>query len=201
MESVSINPGSLKRFTKHLCIIAKKHHEREAAHEELNDQLSKIKRISTNKRLTKTALKSELNDLENKISLVLKKEAELYQSGKIERIMIQKLKNRIEELEQSRNSELSRKDAELSSIQNTLDLLQKKQDEVLNKRAMPGLKKLDENNLEKSTDVSKKPTDDKEQIRQKIQDLESKYKSLEGKYSATVLSPIKNKIADLKTRI
>ena len=119
-KPISINPVSLKRFTKHLCIISKKHSDREVAQEELENQLSKIRKISVSKRIPKTTLRKELNQLEKKISLALEKEAALYKSGKIERMMIQKLRARIEELEQLRIRESSKKDNELTSIELSL---------------------------------------------------------------------------------
>lgn len=190
-KQISIDPASLKLFTKHLCIISKKYSDREAAHEELNDQLSRIKQISESKKLSKTALKSEIKDLEKKIGLVLKKEAELYQSGKIERMMIRNLKDKVEKLEQQRSIESSKKDAQLSAIQTTLSNLEKKQNPIVK---IKGKKQT-------IAEVETKPTTDKEQIRNKIQELESKYNSLKGKYSETVLSPIAKKIADLKQRL
>jgi len=196
-KPISINPVSLKRFTKHLCIISKKHSDREAAHEDLKNQLSKIKRISTNKKLTKTALKSEIKELEKKISLVLQKEAELYQFGKIERMMIQKLKDKIEELEQFRERESSKKDAELTSIKQALTNLQKKQDYIINLKThgKTPIKEIETKTQEHS------PEQDKEQIRKKIQELESRYASLKGKYSEEDLAAIGDKIDDLKQRL
>ncbi len=193
-QAISINPDSLKSFTKHLCIIAKKHSDREAAHEDLDNQLSRIRRLSISKKATKNSLKNEIKKLENKISLVLQKEAELFRVGKVENLLIQKLKDRVEELEQLRKKELSKKNAELSSIHLTLRDLEKKQDYLINTKAQrgPHVKELE---------TKKRTQPAKEQIRERIHGLEAQYNSLKGKYDQEALAIIADKIDELKQRI
>jgi len=183
---VSINPDSLKRFTKHLCLIAKKHSDREKAHQEMTDQLSRIKTISTHNKLAKTTLKNEIKKLESKIEVVLQKEAELHKAGKIDRMMISLLKAKIEELEQGKANARNKRDSELSSINRALASLQKRQNRALNSKRL---------NEVKSKPLSE---DIKDQIRKRMQELESRYALMQGKYSPEQLTSIGSRISNLK---
>lgn len=76
MEAVSsgrINPERLKSFVRNVCIVAKKHKEREEARAELEEQLRRLKRFSSKKK----EMDEELKELNRKISLVLEKEVRL----------------------------------------------------------------------------------------------------------------------------
>lgn len=77
MESVEssqkINPRRLKSFVRHICVIAKKHKDREEARAELQNQLKRLKKFSSKK----MEMDDELKKLDKKISLVLEKEMEL----------------------------------------------------------------------------------------------------------------------------
>jgi hypothetical protein len=194
MEQVSINPVFLKRFTKHLCILAKKHHDRESAHQDLEEQLEKLKRISGS--LSKSALKNEIKDLEKKINLVIRKEADLYQVGKIERLLMQKLKDKIYELEQFRKIELSKKDAELSQIQKSMDKLQKKQEYLINLK-----NKAQFDDIAQSASKENIIPLDKDELRKRIFELELRYNAIKENYDPEQLSVIKDRISSLKERI
>ncbi|MBU1004717.1 MAG: hypothetical protein KJ561_02730 [Nanoarchaeota archaeon] len=68
-----IDPDRLKRFVKHMCILAKKHRDREQARIDLKKQMERLKRFSSKKK----EMDEELKELNRKVSLVLEKEAQL----------------------------------------------------------------------------------------------------------------------------
>ncbi len=151
MNSDKINPDSLKRFVKHLCVIAKKHSDKEAARNDLSSQLSKIKKLSLNKNAKKSVIETEIENLESKISLVLQKEAELSTIGKAENTVIRKLKQKIAHLEQSNEKESAENKALLSSMKQSVAELRKKMDRLAGvktgrKRRVKSPKKARQNN-------------------------------------------------------
>lgn len=94
-SSQKINPRRLKSFVRHICVIAKKHKEREEARAELQNQLKRLKRFSSKK----MGMDDELKELDRKISLVLEKEMELLgirqgESGVSKELMNRVLDNR-----------------------------------------------------------------------------------------------------------
>ena len=72
-ETSKIHPKKLKSLVRHVCVIAKKHKDREKARVELKNQIKKIKRFSSKKK----EMDEELKELDRKISLVLEKEMQL----------------------------------------------------------------------------------------------------------------------------
>ncbi len=74
MEEISkLDPNSLKSFVRHVCVIAKKHKDREIARSDMYKQMQKLKKFSSKKK----EMDEELKELNSKISLVLEKEAQL----------------------------------------------------------------------------------------------------------------------------
>lgn len=72
-NSKGIDPERLKSFVRHVCVIAKKHKDREKARVELQKQMQRLKRFSSKKK----EMDEELKELNRKISLVLEKEMQL----------------------------------------------------------------------------------------------------------------------------
>lgn len=79
-DAKRIDPNRLKRFVKHMCILAKKHKDREQARIDLNRQMERLKRFSSKKK----DMDEELKELNRKISLVLEKESELVGIKRVE---------------------------------------------------------------------------------------------------------------------
>lgn len=77
-NSQKLNPERLKSFVRHLCIIAKKHKDREDARSELQEQIKRLKRFSSKKK----GMGEESKELDRRISLVLEKEMQLLGIGK-----------------------------------------------------------------------------------------------------------------------
>ena len=72
-SSEKMDPERLKRFVRHLCLISKKHRDREEARAELQRQIQRLKKFSSKKK----EMDEELRELDRKISLVLEREAQL----------------------------------------------------------------------------------------------------------------------------
>jgi len=72
-SSDKINPERLKSFVRNVCVIAKKHKDREKARVDLQKQMQRLKRFSYKKK----EMDEELKELNRKISLVLEKEMQL----------------------------------------------------------------------------------------------------------------------------
>ena len=81
-SSLGIHPTRLKSFVRHVCIVAKKHKDRETARVELKEQIDRVKKFSSNKKESS----EELEELNRKISLVLEKEMQLLGIGKEENL-------------------------------------------------------------------------------------------------------------------
>jgi len=69
-SSQGIHPKKLKSFVRNVCVISKKHKDREQARVELQKQMQRLKRFSYKKK----EMDEELKELNRKISLVLEKE-------------------------------------------------------------------------------------------------------------------------------
>ncbi len=101
-----INPKGLKRFVRHLCVIAHKYNNREKARADLQEQLQKLKRFSSKKK----EMDEELKELNAKLSLVLEKELQLVGIKQDESIRSKELltainenKNKIDQIKESVN--------------------------------------------------------------------------------------------------
>lgn len=98
-QTSTVGKAGLKRFVKHLCIISKKYEDKESARRDLRRQITKLKTASLSKKTKRYVLEKELKDLENKINSVLEKELELLTLGKQDSILIRKLNDRLQQLE------------------------------------------------------------------------------------------------------
>lgn len=183
MEEASekINPKRLKSFVKHICILTKKHKDREKARIELQQQIQKLKRFSSKKR----EMDEELKELNRKISLVLEKEIQLLgirqqESAASKELMNKVLENRdrIKEINNS-ISEIKRR---LEGYIQTKTERERKIEELENKiRA-----KLNQNN-------------NLSLLKNKLRKLEDLYNKL--RIEGIDVSTIENKINDLKLRL
>lgn len=98
-ETSHIESEGLKNFVRHLCLITKKQAEKEEAEMQLKSQIERVKRVSL-KKPKQWVLNEELDNLYNKLSLVLEKERRLMGIGKEDNQLIRGLRNRIMDLEE-----------------------------------------------------------------------------------------------------
>ena len=71
--SQKLDPARLKSFVRNVCIVAKKHKDREDAHSDLQKHIRGLKKFSSKKK----EMDKQLKDLNSKVSLVLEKERQL----------------------------------------------------------------------------------------------------------------------------
>lgn len=111
MEADSIHPEGMKRFVKHLCILSKKHEQREKARQGLDMQLRKVKEITLTQKPRKWLIEKELRELQRKISLALDNERRLVGMRQADSNLIRQLKDEVFRLEyQIRQSQMIRSD-------------------------------------------------------------------------------------------
>ncbi len=91
--SQGINPKRLKSFVRHLCVIAKKHKDREEARDGLQGQIRKLRKLSFKKK----EVDKELKELDRRISWVLEKEMRLLGVGQRERAGVRELTDSVVE--------------------------------------------------------------------------------------------------------
>ena len=136
-SSEHIDPAALKEFVRHVCIVIKKHHEREEARTGLERQIKKIKTISLAKNPKRWLIEKELKALNNKISLALEKESKLLGMGEKDSAVILELKNKIQQLERelmekekSETEALAKNKEKIEEMDYTLKALKGKIEEI-----------------------------------------------------------------------
>ncbi len=86
-------------FVKHLCLLSKKHDQREKSRDDLDRQLSRVKQITLTKTPRKWVIERELRELQRKISLALDNERKLVGMREADSSLVRQLKNEIFKLE------------------------------------------------------------------------------------------------------
>ena len=77
-EAVSdISSEGMRRFVRHLCVLSKRHEQRERARQGLDMQLRKVKEITLTQKPRKRLIEQELRELERKISIAIENERRL----------------------------------------------------------------------------------------------------------------------------
>lgn len=183
MEETSekINPKRLKSFVKHLCILAKKHKDREKARIELQQQIQRLKRFSSKKR----EMDEELKELNRKISLVLEKEIQLLGIERGEGADSKKLMRNVGE-----NRERIRQ------IYNSINDIKSRLEEYINFKTERE-KRIDE--LEKKIRAKSNRERDFSILKRKLKDLENLYNKLKSR--GIDVSILRGRIEDLKLRL
>jgi chromosome segregation ATPase len=179
-NSDGIHPRRLKSFVRHLCLISKKHKDRENALLDLRKQIAKIKKVSSKKDIT-----GEMNELDSRIALVLEKERQLLGVKQEEHASSRILRSNVRDNEEK-----------IIQINNSLADIRKKlygYIEAKTKRE----KRIDE--LEKRIRAKANKKENVTLLKSKLKKLESMYDKLNSK--GVDVSKVSTKIEDLKLRL
>lgn len=182
MEDISkLDPNRLKRFVRHVCLIAKKHKDRETARTEMYKQMQRLKKFSSKKK----EMDEELKELDRKISLVLEKDAQLLRTKQQESTASKAL------VEQSMENK-----AKIEQMYNLINELNEKV-KTYSKIKTERERKINE--LEKRIRAKAKTKRDISSLKNKLKALEATYNILKNK--GLDVSRVAEKIEDLKIRL
>jgi len=180
-ETSKIHPKKLKSFVRHVCVIAKKHKDRETARGELQKQVKRIKRFSSKKK----EMDEELKELNRKISLVLEKETQLLGIEQGESFGAKELmKDVIENKERIRQ------------INESINQIKERLEDYI-KIKTERERRIDE--LEKKIKAKAAKKENVSLLKKKLKSLEALYNKLKGK--GVDVSKVENRIEDLKLRL
>lgn len=180
-SSQGIHPERFKSFVRHVCVVAKRHRDREEARAELQNQIKRLKRFSSKKR----EMDEELRELDRKISLVLEKEIQLLGIGKEESAASKELMQDVAE-----NRERARQ------ISNSINEIRSKLDSYINMK-MGREKRIAELECKIRARAAKKK--DIPLLRDRLRRLEGLYHKLKQK--GVDASRIESRIEGLKLRL
>jgi len=180
-SSEKIHPRKLKSFVRHVCVVAKRHKEREVARAELEEHIKKLRRFSSKKR----EMDEQLTELHRKVNLVLDKEAKLLGMERGESAASKELMKNV-----SANKD------KIGHINDSIDGLKDKLDDYVQvktkrERMIMELEKRISSKVGKKKDISS--------LRKKLKTLEVSYKKL--KMGGVDVSRIEAKIDGLKLRL
>lgn len=120
-------------FVKHLCLISKRHEQREKARDNLDRQFSRVKQFTLTKTPRRWVIERELRELQRKISLALENERKLIGMRESDGGLVRQLKDEIFNLEYGLkiSEEVKKKDVEknreiLSDLGNSIADLREK---------------------------------------------------------------------------
>lgn len=192
MEQIS--PHTFKNFIRHLCIVTKKHEDRELAKQRLKQQLQRVKQVSLLGK-KRWIIEEELKRLESKVADVLTKELEILSIGREDSRRIKDLKDRIQGLEFQLDEARSYKGLELRGSNEKI--------EQLNNALLDMKGKLDSLIKTKRRKRKKTTKQKTSKLKLKIKGLEKKYLQLkkEGKFSEAQLDRLEQRIDLLKSRV
>ena len=205
-SSEHIDPAALKEFVRHVCIVIKKHHEREEARTGLERQIKKVKTISLAKNPKRWLIEKELKVLNNKISLALEKESKLLGMGEKDSAVILELKNKIQQLEReliekerSETEGLTKNKEKIEEMDYTLKALKSKIEEiaVVKVEREKRIKELERRIKGAPPTATQKTL----LLRGQIKALEEKYNKMRSRYSREDLKRVEGKIGFLKERL
>lgn len=189
MEQIS--PHTFKNFVRHLCVVTKKHEDRELAKQRLKQQLQKVKQVSLLGK-KRWVIEEELKRLESKVADVLTKELEILSLGREDSIIIKDLKDRIQRLEfqlyearRNKGFELRESNEKIGQLNYALSDMKERLDSLV------------------KTKGRRKKTTKQKTLKLKIMGLERKYLQLkkEGKFSEVQLDRLEQRIDLLKSRV
>jgi len=179
-NSEGIHPRRLKSFVRHLCLISKKHKDRENALVDLKKQIDKIKKVSSKKDIT-----DEMNKLDTRISLVLEKERVLLGVNQGEHASSKALMSNVE-----KNKE------KIGQINDSLVDIRKKLKGYIQVKTEREIKI---NELEKKIRAKANKKENVSLLKSKLKKLESMYDKLNKE--GVDVSRVSSKIEDLKLRL
>jgi len=179
--SQKMDPNRLKSFVRHVCIISKKHKDREQARVDLQRQMQRLKRFSSKKK----EMDEELKELNKKVSLVLEKERQLLGIEKGES----------EASKQMMRMAMENKEA-VRKLNNSIDELKGR---LRNYVEMKTKRTRRINELERKIKGKVRKRKDVSLLKAKLKKLEDMYNRLKKK--GVDVSRIEGKITDLKLRL
>ena len=182
-SSKGIHPERLKSFVRHVCIVAKKHRDREKARSELQGQIKRLKRFSSKKK--EMEMDEELKELNRKISFVLEKEAQLLRIGKEESAASKDLMYNV----------VNNRDKINQMNESIRDIKERLKDYIELKTERE--KKI--NKLEKKIRAKTEKKKDVSLLKNKLKSLEALYNKLKKK--GVDISRVESRIEDLKLRL
>lgn len=148
MESDSIPAEGMKSFVKHLCLLSKRHEQREKSRDILDMQMRKVKQILLTQKPRRWLIEKELRELEKKISIALEYERKLIGMRESDSILFKQLKDKVFSLEYQlkqsetiRNSELEKNTELISDLVNSISDLREKMGKLMEREER--LKQLD----------------------------------------------------------
>ena len=139
--SIKVHPSELKHFFRHVCIVGKRHGEKDKAREELNNQVKKIKKISLSGNAKQGSIEKEVEQLNSKIDAVLQKESRLLSHTGVDENIVRHLKGKIKALEEDLSIAKSERDkattsnkGDIKAITDAIIQMKSKMHQMLNKK-------------------------------------------------------------------
>lgn len=134
MEAASeISPEGMKSFVKHLCLISKKHEQREKSRQHLDTQFKKVKQVTLTQKPRKWLIEKELKELEKKMTIAIDNERKLIGMREADSNLIRQLKDelfsleyQLKESEELRKTEEEKNRALISDLTNSVADLREK---------------------------------------------------------------------------
>jgi chromosome segregation ATPase len=179
--SQNIDPKRLKSFVRHMCVIAKKHKDREDARSDLQTHIKNLKKLSPKKK----GINNELRELNRKISFVLEKEMQLLGVGRGEREASKELMNNVVD-----NRE------KIRNIKNSINDVKGKLENYIQTKTE---REKDIEELEKKIRGKASKKKNLSLLKNKLKTLEATYNKLKKK--GVDVSRVKSKINDLKLKL
>ena len=180
-SSQKLDPRRLKSFVRNVCIIAKKHKDREEARSDLQRQIQRLKKFSSKKK----EMDTELEELNNKMTMVLETERRLLgaQQG-----------------ESSASKELMRNVMDnrerIAQINASINGISRRLNDYINIKTA---RERRINELESKIRAKTKKRENISLLRDKLRELEATSRSLKNK--GADVSRIEGKINDIKLRL
>lgn len=180
-SSGKIHPERLKNFVRHVCVVAKKHKNREDARAGLEKQIASLKKFSSKKK----DMDEELEELDSKISQVLEKEKELLGTKQAESAFSAELMRGVRE----NRDDIKRIEQSLNELRSKFEVYLDIKTE--RERNIKELEKRIRAETEKKKDISS--------LKGKLKDLEGLYRRLKSK--GADVSKVESRINTLNLRL
>lgn len=213
---VDANPENLRRFFKSIIKVSKRRAERDNLKNSIGKNIEKLRSLTEKKKAKKGQIAKALREIEAKISEVLEKERQSFSNQSQENSQIRGISSELFSMERKFDTFTTRDITLINSLKERIEQLENsKQGEV--QKAVDELKmKIDE--LESmESDRSRKIMEFERRIKEQVSDsfveimkiermieeMEIKYRKMkgEGKHSREALSEFKYKIDSLKENV
>ena len=183
MEDISqLDPERFKRFVRHICFVAKKHKDRQDAHENLDNHLGRIKRLAKAKNID-----SEIEKLQNHIRDVLDKEAKLAGVQQSQQAVSKELWDKVQESQEK-----------VKSVQCAIEGMHGKLDKFLKERneRQERIQEIEE----KIKSASSAGNSQEDPLAKKLSQLERRYSFLKA-MQAPGVDVLEKRIAQLRGKL